>query len=273
MKRWLNGALATCSFELRRSFTVQRTAVSLVLALFPPAIMLILILATRLSRDFQAQTAILDFSQLLIIFLVALVCLLTTLLWATPNVYSEMEGKTWGFIASRPGGRVSVFLGKFLASFLVSFGVSVVAISLCIFLVDRSYSMPDAQRLWLSICGVFLLGCLVYSAVFSMFGTLFIKRSMVFAAGYLFGSDVILASIPGALISKLTIRYHLQEIGIAWIGWFLPASYNEADFRLFYGEPLPTWIHLAILLGITAAALALGGWTIVNREYITKDDA
>ena len=35
MRLWLNGALATCLFELRRSFTVQRTAVSLVLAAFP----------------------------------------------------------------------------------------------------------------------------------------------------------------------------------------------------------------------------------------------
>ena len=37
MNQWLNGALATCTFELRRSFTIQRTAVSAVLALFPPA--------------------------------------------------------------------------------------------------------------------------------------------------------------------------------------------------------------------------------------------
>ena len=272
MNRWFTGALATCSFELRRSFTVQRTAVSAVLALFPPSILLILILAARMSGDPNAQLAILDFTKLLTVFLVALVCLLTTLLWATPNVYSEIEGKSWGFIASRPGGRISVFLGKFLASFLVSFGVSVVAISLCIFLADRSFGIPDSQQLWLAICGVFLLGCLVYSAVFSMIGTLFIKRSMVVAAGYLFGSDVILASIPGALISKLTVRFHLQELGIAWIGWFMPSPSTEADYRLIYGEALPFWIHIIVILGLSALALAVGGWTIVNREYITKDD-
>ena len=273
MIRWFNGAIATCSFELRRSFTVQRTAVSIVLALFPPAILLILILATRLSGDIYAIMAIQDFTKLLTVFLVALVCLLTTLLWATPNVYSEIEGKTWGFIASRPGGRVSVFLGKFLASFLVSFGVSVIAISLCIFLADRSFGIVDAQGLWIAICGVFLLGCIVYSAVFSMIGTLFIKRAMVVAAGYLFGSDVILASVPDAIINRLTIRFHLQELGIAWIGWFLPSPSTEADYREVFGAALPIWIHIVVLFGVTVLALSFGGWTIVNREYITKDDS
>ena len=194
-------------------------------------------------------------------------------LWATPNVYSEIEAKTWGFIASRPGGRISVFLGKFLASFFVSFGVSVIAISLCIFLADRSFGVPDPQRLWIAISGVFLLASLVYSAVFSMIGTFFIKRSMVVAAGYLLGFDVLLASIPGALISKLTIRLHLQELGIAWIGWFLPSPSTEADYRLIYGDALPFWIHIVVLIGIAGLALAVGGWTIVNREYITKDDS
>jgi len=273
MIRWFNGAIATCSFELHRSFTVQRTAVSVVLALFPPAILLILIVATRLSGDARSIMAIQDFTKLLTVFLVALACLLTTLLWATPNVYSEIEGKTWGFIASRPGGRVSVFLGKFLASFLVSFGVSVIAISLCVFLADRSFGIVDAQRLWISVCGVFLLGSLVYSAIFSMIGTLFIKRAMVVAAGYLFGSDVILASIPGAIISKLTMRYHLQELGIAWIGWFFPSPSTEADYRNVFGDAISTWIHVVALLGIALLTLSIGGWTIVNREYITKDDS
>ena len=118
-----------------------------------------------------------------------------------------------------------------------------------------------------------MFGSFVYSAVFSMIGTLFIKRSMVVAAGYLLGSDVLLASIPGALISKLTIRFHLQELGIAWIGWFLPSPSTEADYRLIYGDALPFWIHIVVVVAIATLTLVVGSWTIVNREYITKDDA
>ncbi|MDG1872623.1 MAG: hypothetical protein P8J27_01835 [Mariniblastus sp.] len=273
MKTWLYGALATCAFELRRSFTIQRTAVSIVLALFPPAILAILVFATNLSGSSEARMAIQDFTKLLTVFLVALVCLLTALLWATPNVYSEIEGKSWGFIASRPGGRVSVFLGKFLASFFVSFSISTIAISLCVLIANRSFGMQDAQGLWISMCSVFLIGCMVYSAVFSMIGTLFIKRAMVIAAGYLFGSDIVLASIPGAIINQLTIRYHLQEIGIAWMGWFLPAPATEIEYRMIFGQPWPSFVHVLILLGIVALTLGIGCWTIVNREYITADDS
>ena len=212
-------------------------------------------------------------STFLTILLVSIVCLLSLLLWATPNVHSELEGKSWSFIASRPGGRVSVFLGKFLASFLVSFAISLIAISLCVLIANRMLGSGNPQRLWLSLSGVYLLGCAVYAAIFSMLGTLFIKRSMVVAAGYVIGSDFVLASIPGALINKLTIRYHLQEIGISWLGWFFPSFMPEKDYRIVYGEAWPTIWHVLIIFGITAAMLAIGGWIIVNREYITTDES
>lgn len=216
--------------------------------------------------------AIADLSKFLTIFLVALVCLLTTLLWATPNVYSEVEGKSWSFVASRPGGRVSVFLGKFLASFFVSFAISLIAISLCVMISARSFGLQNPQHLWISMSSVFLMGSLVYSAIFSLIGTLFIKRAMVVAAGYLLASDIILASLPGAIINLLTVRFHLQELGIAWIGWFVPA-FPEAEYRDTFPVILPPWGHVAILLGITLVTLGVGSWVIVNREYVTQDDS
>jgi ABC-type transport system involved in multi-copper enzyme maturation permease subunit len=270
-KRLLNGSLATCSFELRRSFTFQRTAVSVVLALFPPVMLGLLIIGTEMSGAAQARSVVQDFAKLLTVLLVSLVCLLSLLLWATPNVYSELEGKSWSFIASRPGGRISVFLGKFLAAFVVSFTISVIAISMCVLLAKTRLGIENAQSLWLSLCGIYFFGCCVYGAVFSLIGTYFIKRAMVVAAGYLIGSDLILASIPGAVINKLTIRYHLQEIGIGWMGWFFPAPSTEADYRQVFGEAFPIWMHVAIVTGITVFALGFGTWVIVNREYITSD--
>jgi len=239
VNRIVNGALATCSFELRRSFTFQRMAVSVVLALFPPVMLGLLILGTEMSGDSQARTVVQDFATLLTLLLVSLVCLLSLLLWATPNVYSELEGKSWSFVASRPGGRISIFIGKFLAALVVSFSISLIAISLCVMLSANRLGIRDPQMLWISLCGIYFLGCCVYGAVFSLIGTYFIKRSMVVAAGYLIGSDMVLASVPGALINKLTIRYHLQEIGINWLGWFFPAFSTEEDYRMVFGEACP----------------------------------
>ena len=51
MRLWFNGALATCLFELRRSFTFQRTAVSLILAAFPPLMVTLLIVTTQVAKQ------------------------------------------------------------------------------------------------------------------------------------------------------------------------------------------------------------------------------
>ena len=79
MKLWLNGAIATCRFELQRSFTFQRTSVSLMLALFPPTMLFLLSLGTRVSGDL---TGFQDFAKLISVLLISLVCLLSQLLWA-----------------------------------------------------------------------------------------------------------------------------------------------------------------------------------------------
>ena len=273
---WLTGAFATCGFELRRSFTFQRTAVSVVLAIFPPTMLGLLVFGALFAESRGVEggtvtTVIQEVARLLILFMVSLVCLLSLMLWATPNVHSELEGKSWSFIASRPGGRISIFLGKFLAAFFVAFCISLIAISLCVLIASRMLKIPNPEQLWVAMVGVYLIACCVYSAVFSMMGTMFIKRAMIVAAGYLFVSDIILASIPGALINKLTLRYHLQEIGISWIGWFLGA--NEPDYRAIYGAAWPTWIHVAVLAGIALVTLGIGCWVIVNREYVISDES
>ncbi len=271
------GALATCMFELRRSFTFQRISVSVVLALFPPVMLGLMTFGATVAEQAssgQSISTLADFASFLIIFLVALVLLLSLLLWATPTVYSELEGKSWSFIASRPGGRVSMFLGKFLASVLVGFAIAAFAISTCVAIAQFSFGMVRPIETWFEMMGIYLLASLVYGALFSLIGTLFAKRAMVVAAAFLFGFDIVVASIPGALINKFTVRYHLQEIGIEWLGWFLPASGPNGleEYRFIYGEQWPVWIHIAIIAALTLACLGTGCYVIKNREYITGDE-
>jgi ABC-type transport system involved in multi-copper enzyme maturation permease subunit len=279
MNSIFSGVLATAGFELRRSFTFQRTSVSVILALFPPLMLSLLIFGSMVaeskissSQAAQVSASVQDVSRLLTILMVAMVCLLSLMLWATPNISSELEGKSWSFIASRPGGRISVFLGKFLASFAVAFSISMIAVTLCVVISNRMFGIADASRLWLAMGGVFFAACLVYSAVFSMIGTIFIKRAMVVAAGYIIGSDIVLASIPGALINKFTLRYHLQELGIRWVGWFMPGT-AESEYRQVFGTGWSTWLHISVLVAIMSLALSIGCWVIVNREYVISDES
>lgn len=277
----MQGILATCSFELRRALTAQRLAVSTVLALFPPTMLWLLIFGAKYAQRevapdgsiiYGTGSVMVDSGPFISVFLIALVLLLSLLLWATPNVYSELEGKSWTFVASRPGGRISIFLGKFLASVLMSFSISLVGVSLCVWIIQHNFGAIEPARLWVSMNVVYFLATLVYSALFSMIGVLFVKRAMVVGAGFLIGFDVFLASLPGALINRFTVRHHLQEIGIATIGWFFPTpAGSEKEYRFIYGNEWPVWIHVGIILTATVVFLAIGMKVISSREYVTSD--
>ena len=80
-----------------------------------------------------------------------------------------------------------------------------------------------------------------------------------------------MGSVPGVLMNKFSIRYHLQEISLQWLGWFLPGS-SEEGYRMVFGEGYSVTVHILIILGVTLATLSLGAWSIVNREYITAHD-
>ena len=270
VKLW-RGAAATCMFELRRSMSVQRISVSIGMALFPPAMLSLLIFGAKVSSaDGGAQ--MIDSAQFLAVFLTALVLLLSLLLWATPNVYSELEGKSWLFVASRPAGRTLIFLGKFMASVVVSLAICFTAITLCVLVIRSTNETINPIRLWLSMNVVYFLATLIYAAVFSLIGVVFVKRAMVVGAGFLIGFDVFLATLPGALINRFTVRHHLQEIGIATMGWFFPANAgSEQDYRNIYGQEWATWIHVTIVLSVTLLLLIIGAKVISSREYVTSD--
>lgn len=278
MNYWIMGAIATFRFELMRSLSIQRLGVMGVLALFPPTLISLLMGASRVVEVAGVETEVTNsIAQLqsatpfLIIFLTALVCLLSLLLWATPNVYSELEGRGWGFLASRPGGRIAIFLGKFITSFAIAFAISLVAMSLSVLVANRLFLISEANKLWLSLVAIFLLASVSYAAVFSMLGTIFFKRAMVVAAGYLVASEIFIASVP-ALIGKLTLRFHLQELGIQWIGFFLPTD-SEMEYRTIFGPELPAWVHLTALAIAISVSLVAGAIVITCRQYITSDES
>ncbi len=256
----LRSVLATALFEFRRSLSAQRLMVAAVLAGFPPAMVSVISLTDRS----------IPITNLLIISLVAIVAMLALLLWATPNVYSELEGKSWIFIASRPRGRMALFLGKYLSAVVFSVLVCFVAISMC--LAIRTY-VPPATMInplptWAGMMGTAVVGCMVYSAVFSLIGTLFQKRAMVFGAAYVILFEIVVANIP-AMISQFTVRFHLQAIAADWIGWYLPISADE--FASVYGD-YSTRFHLICLACVAVVTLVAGSIIVTTRQYITAEE-
>ena len=274
MKNWILGAWATCRFEMIRSFTLQRLAVSAVLILFPPAMLTLVIIAPQPIVEIEGQPVNLatPYVTLAMLFLVALVCVLSLLLWATPNLQSELEGNGWGFIAMRPGGRVACFLGKYLTAVLTSFAISILALTICILIANRYSRIGNGTEpllLWVRLTGIYALACVAYGAIFSFIGTIFIKRAMVIAAIYMVFVEVLMSALP-AVISQITMSYHLRNLGELWIGWFPLGRNNYANE---FGAPGSNGYHLACL-GIAAILmLVLGSLVIVNRQYISSEES
>ena len=269
MMNWIRGSIATCQFELSRSLTPQRLSVSALLVLFPAMMMLLLIRGPQMvnARMPDAVITVQAFSTFAIVFLVSMVCVLTLLLWAPANIYSELEGKSWGFLASRPGGRLSTYFGKYFTAFLVSFVVSVIALSLCMAIVNHYLAIKDPGQKWISLVGIYFFACAVYAAIFSMIGTIFIKRAMVVSAAYVLVSDIFLALLP-AVVNKFTVSLHLRTLGISWLGWFLPDAQSEFEHAF---PPWPDPWHLAALVIIGGTCLLIGAIVVTSRQYVTTD--
>lgn len=255
----VNSTLATVSFEIRRSLSIQRVMVASILAGFPPAMVTVI--------GFSGQE--IPLHDMLILTLVSIVAILAQLLWATPNVYTELEAKSWIFLASRPRGRIALFLGKYLSAVAFSFAVCFGAITLCLIL--RTYirsTEVNPFSTWLGMIGSALICCLTYSAIFSLIGTIFNKRAMVFGAAYIILSEVILANVP-AIISNFTARFHLQLIAAEWIGWFLPIP--QEQFVQIYGES-SFGFHFTCIIGAILFLLVAGCIVVTSREFITSDE-
>lgn len=262
----INAILATFGFELRQFLTPQRLALSATLALFPP------IMLTLFFLGFQVAGEHFGYALFISVLFTSIICLLSLFLWATPNVYSELEGKSWIFAASRPRGRTSILLGKYLAAVAFSFLICFLAITGCILVTLRfSSALRDPMAMWLKMNLLYLLGCTVYGAIYSLIGTLHYKRAMVIAAVYTLLSDIIFANAP-AVISRLSMRFHLQFIGLEWFGEFMPISGEELRAHYLLSNDTTIWFHLISIGAVTLLCLGAGIWVITHREYATSDE-
>ena len=263
----VQGAIATCQFELSRILSFQRIAVSSVLALFPPAMLFLLVSFSKFG-----DAPAIQYPQFIATMFIFMVCLLSSLLWATPNVYSELEGKSWVFTACRPRGRISMVIGKYLASLIFSFGVCLVAVTLCVAITQIwTGSLRDYIDTWLNMVLIFFFACATYGAIFSLIGTLFYRRAMVIAAGFTLVSEAILANIP-AIISRFTMRFHLQFTAMHAFGDFMPVSKEEIYQHYFLPDDTSIWYHIGCMALTIVVALGIGCYVVVSREFLTSDE-
>lgn len=259
-----NTIIATTEFEFRRGFTFRRMLVSLILILFPPSMLfLILISSGGGGPDINLPICV----------LIYIIGALSLLLWATPNVYAELESKGWMFLSTRSKGRIGLLIGKYIAAITNAWVNCFVAMFLCV-LVAESFGIAEQPILVVlsGYTGLITLACVSYGAMFSLIGVMFQKRAMVVAAVYTLISELVLASVP-ALVSRFTIRFYLQGLAIHWLNLDLPIRQRQQDIflELFIGR-MPDALRVGWVLVITFLALSCASFAIRYRQYITADE-
>lgn len=261
----IHSILAIIEFELFRILTFQRMAVALVMSIFPPAMVMIL-----------SGTGILGFPEFVICILCGMICLLSLLLWATPNVYAELEGKSWTFVTSRPHGRIAILIGKYLIAVGWSFLVAWIGMTLCIVAVETDLltSKIPKPELWFYLSLLLFLASTVYAAIFSFFGVMVQRRAMVVAVGYFMIVEIGAAIVP-AVVGKVAMSYHLLCLLIQWVSWIIPGDRGDnglREFEIMYGIG-PAWLHLLAIATMTIVMLTASAVVIRSREYLTLEDS
>jgi ABC-type transport system involved in multi-copper enzyme maturation permease subunit len=208
----VNSLRAVFVYEWKRSLTAGRIAWWFAMAAFPVLITILI----RTLGDFEDHNDIAEQKSIWSVTLYALipgVCVtLSVLLTAAPAIASELEQRSWAYLATRPNGIFWLLLGKFLVS--VTWGTTAAwlgtafSVGVC--------GMDEQLRMLVSLSALSLLSAIAYSAVYLLVGAVFPKRAMVFCMMYTVLVELVFGSIP-AVINRITVQFRLRTLFVNWM--------------------------------------------------------
>lgn len=233
-------------FEWKRALTLPRMAWWAILGAFP---VFIIGLIRFVARDNLPRELWAGFLFALVPMLVSM---LGTLLWATPAISTELERRSWIYLAVRPRGSMAVLLGKYLAAVTWVIPPALVGLTIAVPLAGTG----DGWRLWWAMVRLVCLSCPAYAAVYLLLGTLLPRRAMVLAVVYTLLFELVISFVP-AVINKLTVQYRLRAL---WVQWCDIPTLGRPGLRttaIALMTEAPAWQHVAILLVTVPILLAL----------------
>ncbi|MBN1443102.1 MAG: hypothetical protein JXA90_10345 [Planctomycetes bacterium] len=254
----LRSIAAVFRFEVTRSLRFGRLFWWLALALFPLLVAeMFRSLEPRILQDER------EVGFILYVLVVRMLCPLTLLLWSTPAIHAEIEGRTWGYVAVRPGGRTAILLGKYLAA--VAWSTALGWISVTIFLVRV---FPEG---WSALWGLFvelvLLSSLTYGALYLLIGVLFLKRAMVITVSYTLLVEVVLTLIP-AIVNQATVDYRLRSLFFDGLGVDLTAQRGWSSMASEAGP----WHQVLVLAAYTGVLLLAAFLFLRRRQLVVAEE-
>ncbi len=247
-------------FEFRRTLTWQRSFMAFALAMFP----VVMIFLVQLKG---AQLEIEDRSQIVLFVLIpGVTCVMGLLLWATGTINTELEERSWAYLAIRPVGRGTILIGKYLSAVAWTVLCALTSLVLC-FAILMIYGDSFAPVPALAL--LVLLSTASYGAVFTLIGVLFPARAMVAAVAYTAIMEGAVPWLPAA-VARFSVFFHLRCLFAKWLLDF-PSGHGTEFDNTFFGT-MPAWQHLALLVGLIAALLTIATVVLSRRQLILSVD-
>lgn len=247
-------------FEGRRSISMTRMTLWALLACFPP----LLLGLVRYNVGLLPARDVVAVPIALYVLCPGVVSMLGVLLWASPSIAAELEGRSWVYAAVRPRGALAVYLGKYL----VAVAWTLPAACLAAAAAARIMAPDNYGQLMVVMWPLNGLSCLSYGAAYALIGVLFPKRAMVACVVYTIGSEVILATVPAA-VNSLTIQFRLRCLLVRWMDWDRSLARDNPVFSEYFGRESAEW-HLGALLVLAGGLLALGAWVLRWKEFTAE---
>lgn len=208
----MNPLRAVFVYEWKRSLTLGRMGWWCAMAAFPVMITILI----RTLGDFEIHNTLEAQKSIWSVTLYALipcVCVaLSALLTAAPAVASELEQRSWVYLATRPNGIFWLLIGKFLVSVTWAATAAWLGTALSVALCG----MDELPRMWASLSVLSLLSAIAYSAVYMLVGAIAPKRAMVFCMMYTVIVELVFGSIP-AVINRMTVQFRLRTLFVNWM--------------------------------------------------------
>ncbi len=255
--------LTVIRFEMRRTRTDARALTWLVMVLFPAGLLSLYRWEAETTADFQPPP-----EPILGIVLYGLipqvVCLLGLLLWVAPVLQAELDGRTWIYLAVRPGGKTATLIGKYLNG--IAWTASAALLGLTIGMLAGRLHVSEPFRVWRVIAGLIFFSCFAYGAAYSVIGAIFHRKAMVVSVAYILIFEVVISNLP-AVINQFTVQHHLFNLLFHWMAWEVPE-----DAQLLVGGQ-PAWQHVTALIVYTLTMLSIATLILRWRQYVTSEES
>lgn len=254
----MNVLFATVRFEYSRVMTAGRMTWWFVLAGFPVVIAgLIRLFPLTHAKELDTYFV---WSGAIYLLVPCITCAMGVLLSAGPAIATELEQRSWVYLATRPNGIFWLLLGKYLVAVAWASTAAIAGLTIAVLFTGQE----TIVQLWLGMAGLSVLSSMAYAAVFMLVGAIAPQRAMLFCVVWTAGVEGFVSLIP-AVINRITVQYRLRAL---FVDWVQPgdAIQDNPLFALSLAEG-PWYLQILWLVTLTVVFLATAQVIAHKRQF------